>query len=64
MSKFLPPTAVLNENNQHMKRLRHGLKVGTHVKYPDPEKGPYVLTKKLVERMKANGAKESGNGNK
>lgn len=51
MSKYLPHAAVVREQMQHLRRLNYGLKVGTHVRYPDADKGPYILKKSVVEKM-------------
>lgn len=51
MSKFIPYASVYREWTQQQKRLDHGLKTGTHVRYPDPNTGPFILRKEVAERQ-------------
>lgn len=55
MSKFIPPSAVHHERVQHGKRLKHGIKLGTHVQWPDDE-GPYVVRKDKLEDLEDSAA--------
>jgi hypothetical protein len=43
MSKYLPYAAQVKEYNMQEKRRAYGLKVGTYVRWPDAEKGPYIV---------------------
>lgn len=49
MSKYIPRTAVERETMQQIRRRAHGLKTGDYVRFPDSEKGPFVLKKSRVE---------------
>lgn len=48
MSKYLPVSALQREAVMHQKRLHHGLNVGTHVRYPDAELGPFIIKQSLL----------------
>lgn len=52
MSKYLPQKAQQHEFNMQLKRREHGLKVGTYVRFPDAEKGPFVLLASKVNNAK------------
>lgn len=53
MSKYIPFAAQVREYEQQIKRRAYGLKNGTYVNYPDPEKGPYIVLAKKAEAMRA-----------
>lgn len=43
MSRYLPPKVVELESYMQVVRRRNGLKDGSYVRYPDAEKGPYII---------------------
>ncbi len=43
MSKYLPRKVVEMEAFMQIVRRRNGLKDGSYVRYPDAEKGPYII---------------------
>ena len=43
MSRYMPYSVVLREYMAQQVRREYGLKSGFYVKYPDREKGPYVI---------------------
>lgn len=55
MSKFIPSAKVQQEAwRQHRSKTKFvndGLKSGSLVKWPDPEKGPYIVTKEKAEEL-------------
>ena len=52
MSKYIPYTAQVREYEQQQLRRANGLKTGEYVKYPDPEKGPYIILAKKAELIR------------
>ncbi len=51
MSKYLPPSAVAQETYMQQLRANHGVKAGTHIKYPHAENGPYIFRKDRLEAL-------------
>lgn len=45
MSKYLPAAAVAQEKYQQNIRAIFGVKAGTHMRFPDAEKGPFIVRK-------------------
>lgn len=59
MSKYIPHASVTREFYQQIKRKLHGLKTGEYVKYPDAEKGPFVLRADKALELQAQQASET-----
>lgn len=53
MSKYLPVIAVEREKLQQQLRAIHGVKVGTHVRFPHAELGPFIIRKDRLEALTA-----------
>lgn len=53
MSKYIPANFVNQEIFMQHKRREYGLQTGEYVKYPDAEKGPYIIKASLAERLRA-----------
>lgn len=51
MSKFIPASAVTFEKYQQQLRAVHGLKLGTHIKFPHAENGPFILRKDKFDAL-------------
>lgn len=52
MSKYIPARFVNQEIFMQHKRREHGLKTGAYVKYPDAEKGPYIVKAALAAKLR------------
>lgn len=53
MSKHMPYAIVAREYAAQQKRREYGLKSGTHVKWPDPKAGPYIVLANKVGQLEA-----------
>lgn len=55
MSRFIPRNKVAHERtrqgNSKMRFVNDGLKSGSLVKWPDAEKGPYIMAKEKAEEL-------------
>jgi hypothetical protein len=49
MSRYIPRTAIERESTMQVLRRANGLKTGDYVRYPDADKGPYVIKKSKLE---------------
>jgi len=45
MSKFIPASSVQHEMVMQEQRRQYGVKLGTHIRYPDSEQGPFIIRK-------------------
>jgi hypothetical protein len=53
VSKYMPYAVVKREYDMQQVRREYGLKSGTHVKWPDKEKGPYIILSKKASILDA-----------
>jgi hypothetical protein len=53
MSRYMPARIVNRELNMQDLRRAKGLESGFYVKYPDAEKGPYILKASVVAQIRA-----------
>lgn len=53
MSLYIPERIVLREKWQQTLRALHGVKIGTHSKFPDLETGPFIIRNDKLEQMSA-----------
>ena len=51
MSQYMPRRIVEREQLAQLKRRTEGLKSGFYVKYPDKEKGPYIIRAALAAQL-------------
>lgn len=50
MSRYIPRRAVEAEQFMQVVRRQNGLKDGSYVRYPDAEKGPYIIKANKLEQ--------------
>lgn len=51
MSQYIPRKFVAAELAMQQKRREHGLKTGHYSKWPDKEKGPYIVLTHKIEQL-------------
>jgi hypothetical protein len=53
MSLYMPARVVYAEMKQQELRRIYGVKIGTHIKFPNPDKGPYIFRKDHFDKLDA-----------